>query len=276
VPLQVFSQKLAPKALLDVFDVSGIFKQQTPVELALVIGGVCLAAPFCEEFCFRGMMQRGAEKALDPWRGLFVTSVVFSVFHLDPIGFLARVELGLLFGWLMWKSGSIWPGVFAHLANNSISVGLYFLSRDATDGEDLVWWLPPAMLAVGVPLLYALLRAGKDLTAPVRAADTLQPVTGLGSVVGLGAGVAMLSIVALVAIDPRGVQLNFVDAFVQLREPKDADGLSAKQQWDELVSLRKQVRRGEGSIEEYSTARRAAKADRDSPKLPVPKIDFQF
>ena len=100
---------------------------------------------------------------------------------------------------------------------------------------------------------------------------------GLGLVVGGGFAAALLSVGALVAIDPRGVQLNFVDAFVQLKEPKKDEGQDAKLQWDELTELRKEARRGEATIEEYSAARRAAKADRDMQKsITVPKIDFQF
>ncbi len=266
VPLQVLSQKLAPKALLETFDISGIFKQQTPIELVLVISAVCLAAPFCEEFCFRGMMQRGAEKALGPVRALIVTSIVFSAFHLDPIGFLARVELGLLFGWLMIRSGSIWPGVFAHLANNSVSVAIYFASRGASEDEDMVWWAPLAMIAVGLPLLYGVLRAAGTLSAPVRAEDTLKPVQGVGAVIGGGLAVALAAIAVLLVVDARGVQLNFVDAIVQLKEPKPEEGADAKLQWEELRSLRKEVRRGDASIEEYQVARRAAKADRESQK----------
>ena len=158
VPLQIVSQSLAPKALVEMFDISGIFKQQTPIELFGVVAGVCVAAPFCEEFFFRGLMQRGAQTQLGSKRALIVTAVVFSAFHLDPIGFLARCELGFVFGLLMLRSGSIWPGVFAHLANNSISVAIYFGSKGSDSEDDLAWWVPIAMIAVGAPLLFALTR----------------------------------------------------------------------------------------------------------------------
>lgn len=275
VPLQVLSQKLAPKALLELFDVSGIFKQQTQVELALVLGGVCLAAPFCEEFFFRGLMQRGAEKAFGPGRALIVTAVVFSAFHMDPIGFLARVELGLLFGWLMLRSGSVWPGIFAHFANNSISVGLYFASKGGSEEGDLAWWVPSVMLLIGVPLLAVALRLGQRwLSAPVRADDVPGPGARAPALIAAWIGAGILAFGVLFAVDARGVQLNLVDALTPLKEPKPADGDQAKQSWESLSALRKEVRRGQASVEEYQLARKAAIADRDTTK--VKKIDFQF
>lgn len=274
VPLQVFSQKLAPKWLLELVDNSFLFKQQTPLELALVIGGVCLAAPFCEEFCFRGMMQRGAERAFGPVRALIVTSVVFSAFHMDPVGFLARVELGLLFGWLFWRSGSVWPGIFAHLANNTISVVLYFLSK-GQDDDEMPWWIPPLFMLVGVPLLYALLHFGqKTLEAPpAKAEDTPRPVGSVARPIFTWMAIAAVSLGGLVLVDPRGVMLNGIDTVLPLKEPKAEDGAAARQQWDALIELRKEARRGSANTDEYLAARRAAVTDRKSAKK---KLEFQF
>ena len=55
--------------------------------------------------------------------GLVTTAFVFSAFHLDPVGFLARFELGLLFGLFFFRTGSLWPGIAAHAANNLVSTG---------------------------------------------------------------------------------------------------------------------------------------------------------
>lgn len=88
--------------------------------LVLLFGGVVLAA-VCEEILFRGMMlsllTRGGR-----WRSAILTSaILFAVFHLDPIGLLPRTLMGVYFGLLVWKSGSIFPAMLAHGANNLLA-----------------------------------------------------------------------------------------------------------------------------------------------------------
>lgn len=278
VPLQILSQSLAPRALVEMFDVSGIFKQQTPFELFGVVTGVCLAAPFCEEFFFRGLMQRGLEKEVGARRALLLTSVIFSAFHLDPIGFLARCELGFVFGVLMIRSGSIWPGVFAHLANNAVSVGLFFASKGSDPDEELPWWVAPVFVAVGVPLLWALAQLAKKwpavLTPPWKAHEVMKKVESYPNLVGAWILAALIAVAALVTVDGQGVRLNLIDAFNPLKEPKKTDPEAQQRAWDALYVLRKEVRRGDAKLNEYEVARKAAIADRETTK--PKKIDFQF
>lgn len=267
VPLQFLSQSVAPKALVEMFDVSGIFKRQTPLELVAVVLGVCLAAPFCEEFFFRGLLQRGLQKVMSGVRALVLTGFIFSAFHFDPVGFLARWELGILFGLLMLRSGSIWPGVFAHLANNAVSVGLYFASAGSEADEDLVWWVPLAMFAVGAPLLWLVLKLPERwpaaMTPAFVAVDTPRPARP-ARLVGAWALAAGVAVGVLFAADYRGIRLNLVDAFHPLKEPKKVQGAQRMQAWEALYVLRAEVRSGSAKLEEYEAARKAAIADRAS------------
>jgi uncharacterized protein len=270
VPLQMFSQSLAPKELIELFDISGIFKQQTPFELAAVVAGVTLAAPFCEEFFFRGLLQRGIQSHAGPVRALLLTSVIFSAFHLDPIGFLARCELGFVFGILMLRSGSIWPGVFAHLANNAISVGIYFASRGSDDDSAPDWWIPVAMVAAGAPVMFGLWKIAQRwpglLSPPWKAEDVVKPVRSIGNLVGGWILAAFIAFAVLLTIDGTGVRLNLFDTFNPLKEPKKTESAQAQAQWEALFALRKEVRRGDAKLSEYELARKAAIADRETEK----------
>jgi len=138
VPIQFAAQSIAPLWMKEQFDMSHLLENQTPWELAALIGGVGLAAPFCEEFVFRGVLQQGLMSSLsNARRAIAWTAVIFSAAHLDPVGFSARLELGVLFGILFWKTGSIWPGAMAHAANNLVSTGIYFAVKGArADVED--------------------------------------------------------------------------------------------------------------------------------------------
>ncbi len=53
---------------------------------------------------------------------IWITAAVFSAVHLQFFGFFPRLLLGAFFGYLIYFTRSIWPGVFAHALNNSIVV----------------------------------------------------------------------------------------------------------------------------------------------------------
>lgn len=269
VPIQYAAQSIAPEWLTKVFDTSRLFEGQTPVELALILAGVSVAAPLCEEFFFRGILQRGLmpEPPASSERALIVAAVVFSAFHLDPVGFAARAELGLLFGWLYLRTGSLWPGIAAHAANNMVSSVLFLsakaLGQETTDTETD----PRAVLALaglGLVGLSVLLTAARHYPALVgrdsaRASDEAARAPGprpslvrllLPWVVG-----ATLSLGALGVVDARGISLNLYDVQHPLPElDKDAPpGLHAERK--ALQALRASARRGELPMEAYQEER---------------------
>jgi membrane protease YdiL (CAAX protease family) len=97
--------------------------------LASVIGFV-LVAPLAEELLFRGAIFELAERAwpLNPAAPIWMSSVLFSLHHLDLHGFqLTRaalgqvaftLPLGLAFAALRQRSGSLWPGLGLHVLVN--------------------------------------------------------------------------------------------------------------------------------------------------------------
>ena len=54
VPLMAAAQAIFPKSMVDQFDSSHVFERSTPVELALVLLGVSIAAPLVKSCCFAG------------------------------------------------------------------------------------------------------------------------------------------------------------------------------------------------------------------------------
>ena len=81
-----------------------------------------------EEFLFRGVLQR----IFTNWTrnihwGILIPAFFFSACHLEFYGFFARWLLGIMFGYLLVWSGSIWIPVFAHFINNSFAVIAYYL-----------------------------------------------------------------------------------------------------------------------------------------------------
>lgn len=91
-----------------------------------------------EEFFFRGLLQRlFIEWLRNRHAGIIVASILFSFMHMQFLGFIPRILLGALFGYMLVWSGSIWVPVLAHFINNSIAVTFYFLYNRGLIGDSL-------------------------------------------------------------------------------------------------------------------------------------------
>ncbi len=96
--------------------------------MSLLIIGILAAVS--EEIFFRGallgcMVQSRMNRHLAIW----LTAVIFSLFHFQFFGFVPRILLGAFFGYLTVWSGSIWVAVIVHAINNSIIVVAEWLAR---------------------------------------------------------------------------------------------------------------------------------------------------
>jgi len=258
VPLQYLAQHLFPRSLVELFDMGHLFERQDMRDLALLMAAVAVAAPVCEEAFFRGFLQERLSRVMgNPWRVAVLVAAVFSAFHLDPVGFLARFELGLLFGLLYWKMGSLWPGVAAHAANNITSTALFLVAR-SHGNEDADPELRELLMlsAAGLTLFFVLLRFA--LRARVPPAPPPQRVPLTPGALWPWPIAALLSIGLTLATDLRGVQLNLIDAKVEMpSEHRDADE-HEEQLRDELFQVRSKARRGQTTLEEYETRRKEA------------------
>jgi membrane protease YdiL (CAAX protease family) len=89
-----------------------------------------LLAAVGEEFMFRGVTQRVFEKLFrNPHAVIWTVAVIFSAIHLQFYGFVPRMLLGALMGYLLLWTKSLWVPVTAHFTNNAIGVLLsYFAS----------------------------------------------------------------------------------------------------------------------------------------------------
>jgi membrane protease YdiL (CAAX protease family) len=91
-----------------------------------------------EEFFFRGIIQR----IFTDWfrnhhLGVIIAAILFSFMHFQFLGFIPRILLGILFGYLLVWTGSIWVPVLAHFINNAIAVTYYFLLNRGLISEEL-------------------------------------------------------------------------------------------------------------------------------------------
>ncbi len=274
VPIQSVAVEVFPASWREKFDVSQVFARQEGPELALLIGAVVIAAPLGEELFFRGTLLRAlavpGRRALWP---LIFTSVIFSAFHFDPVGFVGRVELGVLFGWLYLRSGSLWPGVFAHAANNGVATALYFIAKkyapqtpEEPELSQVLFFFAGGLIFF-IPTVRALIRNPSLLGPGLQEEHPEPPRLPSPSLFRLALPwvvPAVLSAGLLFVLDRNGVKLNALDMLHPL--PDGREGSDAAR--DELLVLRRKARHGEVSVAEYEERRRAVvKQLRDAPRL---------
>ncbi len=114
---------------------------------------VVLVAPIAEELIFRGALWSLIEEAAGSWWSLILTSLLFALYHQDPLHIAAVFWTGLFLGWLRLQSGSVWPGVVGHGLNNLLGVGALFVLDEDVETSALIACGALAVTLVGSVLV---------------------------------------------------------------------------------------------------------------------------
>lgn len=138
--------------------------------MLLNVGLLALLPAFAEELSFRGTLQQiitnGQRPKANSHLAIWLTAFVFSAIHFQFYGFVPRMLMGAMFGYVFVWTGSLWAPILMHFTNNGVAVVLYYLMGDAKMGEtwaDTVgagpmWWLGVLSIVVVGGLLYWLRR----------------------------------------------------------------------------------------------------------------------
>jgi len=135
-------------------------------DLLLVFVVLACAPAIFEELFFRGMIQQFLVNwSKKPFISILVTSIIFSAVHLSYFGFLPRLALGMVLGYIFYYTKSIWLNILLHLVNNGyIVMALYIASRQgklqeaiASDSEALPLYVGVIALAL-ICVLFVILR----------------------------------------------------------------------------------------------------------------------
>ena len=137
------------------------------------IGLMALLPALAEEMSFRGVLQGVINPTSNnptPTRpsrehiAIWVTAVIFSAIHVQFYGFVPRMLLGAMFGYMLAWTGSLWVPIVMHFVNNGIAVISYQISavsRQAAEksiadtiGAGDTWWLGVISLVAVCGLLW--------------------------------------------------------------------------------------------------------------------------
>jgi len=100
---------------------------ETGIEYLVLMFIISITAGVCEEWFFRGMILNAYETKLGSKWGAIFSGLLFGVFHFNPQNLLGPIILGITFAYLVQITNSIVSGMFAHAANNGISVTMSYI-----------------------------------------------------------------------------------------------------------------------------------------------------
>lgn len=112
--------------------IKGLLQMDNGLELLANLTLIALLPAIGEELVFRGVVQQQLQRRIaSPLLAIILASAIFSFIHFQFEGFLPRMLLGILLGWLYWRCQNLWVPVAAHFVNNAAQVvGQFLYSRE--------------------------------------------------------------------------------------------------------------------------------------------------
>ena len=99
---------------------------------------LAVLAPWAEEVVFRGAILRKLLEIFSHqmhWVAIVISAIIFGAVHMNMAQGVNAFVLGLLLGWMFYRTGSIFPGIVLHWANNTIAYILVRLRPDLSDAS---------------------------------------------------------------------------------------------------------------------------------------------
>lgn len=115
---------------------------------------IALLPAATEETLYRGVVQSSLVGRLGPLWGILSAACLFSLAHMDLTGGPSRILMGLWFGFLYWRTGSLLPDIVAHCLNNTWGVVLANWARTIEGHLPYVYGIASLCAIAGVVCLY--------------------------------------------------------------------------------------------------------------------------
>ena len=102
---------------------------------------ITIMAPLVEELLFRNAIQGHIlRKGIKPLPAILIASAIFGIVHMNPIQIPFAFAIGLIFGWLYYRTGSVVPGIVGHFINNSIAcIQMAILTEEELNTKTIEW-----------------------------------------------------------------------------------------------------------------------------------------
>jgi membrane protease YdiL (CAAX protease family) len=125
----------------------------TPQELGvtILVGG--LLASVAEEIFFRGYLLRAYEK-LGSLPAVILVGLLFGIFHLSLHSLVSTAFLGIIMGYLVFRTDSVLAGIVAHFTNNLLAFLIIYFSRTAANVQPGPFDILPLGLLAFISLFF--------------------------------------------------------------------------------------------------------------------------
>ena len=102
---------------------------------------ITVMAALVEELLFRGAIQGHLlRKGMKPSHAILVSSAIFGIIHMNPGQVPFAFAIGLIFGWLCYRTGSLVPGIIGHFINNTIGcIQMATMSKEEFNTKTIEW-----------------------------------------------------------------------------------------------------------------------------------------
>lgn len=138
--------------------------EEMKAKMEMLLGGpawvsfisVSIFAPFFEEWLCRGIVLRGLLKKVGPVWAIVISAVFFALIHMNLWQAIPAFLMGLVFGFVYYKTGSLKLTMLMHFANNTMAwiVSLIPSLEDAEYFSDVLSpWAYGGVYAVSVIVL---------------------------------------------------------------------------------------------------------------------------
>lgn len=142
---------------------------KTPFDLFVNLILIAVIPALGEELLFRGVIQRiFSNMTKNVHWGIVITAFLFAALHMQFFGFLPRIAMGILFGYLLVWTQNLWVPILAHLINNGMAVCMsYFISKgklpediEKMGGNEIGIWMSGFIsMTIITVLLFSLYRS---------------------------------------------------------------------------------------------------------------------
>lgn len=92
----------------------------------VILVTLAITPAVCEEFYFRGYLMGALQKSTRPAAAIVISALLFGAFHviatsaLSTERFLPSTFMGLILGWLCYRTQSVLPGILLHATHNGL------------------------------------------------------------------------------------------------------------------------------------------------------------
>ncbi|NLK87616.1 MAG: CPBP family intramembrane metalloprotease [Clostridiaceae bacterium] len=132
----------------------GLPVPNTPAELLVGIAIIGIAPGVCEELMHRGFLLKAYERR-GSYKAVVIVSILFGIFHFDITNLLGPIFLGLIIGYYVVRTDSIFAGILAHFLNNALAEVLQYINRGNVRPENITLTAVELMgvITIGIPSL---------------------------------------------------------------------------------------------------------------------------